>query len=146
QVRIAAAITAATRIPNFSPIGSGKTIVTLTAIVDKMAAGQIERAIVIAPPNVCDNVWVQEAQSWDHTVHLRIVRFRGTPEARRRALVASWDVVVTSYELGPDLIEAIEAEIEARYLFWPAQLVVFDESSFLKNASSKRFATALEYR
>ena len=64
-------------------MGSGKTIISLTAIQELIAAGELERVLIFAPLKVVESVWRQEACKWSHTNKLEVQLCTGTPEQRK---------------------------------------------------------------
>jgi superfamily II DNA or RNA helicase len=46
-----------------APVGAGKTAITLTAMRDMLAAGGVQRFLVVAPKRVAVNVWPVEARA-----------------------------------------------------------------------------------
>ena len=61
------------------PVGSGKTVITWTAIADLMDGGYIERPMVFAPMRVAQLVWPQERGQWAHLTDRPIVAWGGEP-------------------------------------------------------------------
>jgi superfamily II DNA or RNA helicase len=104
-----------------APVGAGKTAITLTAMRDMLAAGEVQRFLVVAPKRVAVSVWPAEAKLWAPTLLVSVVI--GTPTQRVKALQANVQVVVATYD----------------NLQWLAEQplhfdgVVFDELTRLKN-------------
>lgn len=118
----------------FMDPGLGKSVTTLTAIVDLKAAGRIGKVLVVGPPRVVATVWAREADLWEHTAHLRVLTLTGTAEQRREALrtrLAETDVVCISYGLLTWLHKTVKRET------W--DWVVIDESSMVKNHKTRRW-------
>jgi superfamily II DNA or RNA helicase len=115
-----------------APVGAGKTAITLTAMRDMLAAGGVQRFLVVAPKRVAVNVWPVEAKLWAPTLSLSVVI--GTPTQRVKALQANARVVVATY----DNLQWL-AEQPLRF-----DGVVFDELTRLKNPSGKRFKAILK--
>lgn len=113
-------------------MGLGKTTSTLTAISDMLDGFTVNKVLVIAPLRVANSVWAQEARLWTHLKHLRVSVCTGSDRARRGALALSADVYVINRENVPWLVENYGKA-------WPFDMVVIDESSSFKSASSKRF-------
>lgn len=75
--------------------GVGKTITAILGLVERARRGlPVFPALVVAPASVIDH-WVESWSTW--APHLRTVAYRGTP-AKRRELVGTADVYVTSYD------------------------------------------------
>ena len=113
-------------------MGLGKTASTLTVISDMLDGFTANKVLVVAPLRVANSVWRQEGRLWEHLKHLRISVCTGSDKARRGALALDADVYVINRENVPWLVENYGAK-------WSFDMVVIDESSSFKNASSKRF-------
>lgn len=118
----------------FLDMGLGKTVATLTA-VDRMVNDWLEvcKVLVIAPKSVAVNTWGAEAGKWDHLHRLRVSVAVGTAAQRRKALDREADVYVTNRENTAWIVS------EYRDAPWPFDMVVLDESSSFKDASTRRF-------
>lgn len=117
----------------FLSMGLGKTVITLTAINElKYHRFQVARCLVVAPKKVAEATWATEAAKWDHLRHLRIIPVLGSAKRRIAALATPGDVWVINRENVPWLVDYCRNA-------WPFDMVVLDESSSFKNASSKRF-------
>lgn len=119
----------------FVPTGLGKTVSTLTALLDL----GMPRTLVVAPARVVEmDVWGKEARAWDHLSDVVVRPLVGSPKEREVFLhdVAFEDsmVEVISYNLFEWLCDHFYMEMERRY-----GAIVFDELSMLKHAGSKRF-------
>lgn len=113
-------------------LGLGKTVTTLTAIVDLLDGFAASRALVIAPLRVANSVWKQEATHWQHLRHLKIEIATGSEKSRIAALCREADINVINREN----VEWLVKHFGNR---WPFDVVIVDESSGFKNPSSKRF-------
>ena len=113
-------------------MGLGKTTSTLTAVSDMLDGFMANRVLVIAPLRVANSVWAQETRLWEHLKHLQVSVCTGSEKARRGGLALDADVYVINRENVPWLVENYGAK-------WPFDVVVIDESSSFKSASSKRF-------
>jgi len=115
-----------------APVGAGKSAITLTAMRDMLAAGEVQRFLVVAPKRVAVSVWPAEAKLWAPALSVSVVI--GTPTQRVKALQANVQVVVATYDNLQWLAEQ------------PLQFdgVVFDELTRLKNPSGKRFKALIK--
>ena len=120
----------------FLDMGLGKTVSVLTAF-DKLKydRGEVQSLLVIAPLRVALLTWRQEAAKWDHLRHLRVNLIHG-PE-KQKALEAQADVYVINYD-GLLWLKEIAASTTRRSTLPCIDMVVFDESTFIKNNSAKR--------
>jgi SNF2 family DNA or RNA helicase len=111
--------------------GLGKTVITLSAIWELMFDYfEISKVLVIAPLRVAENTWTEELEKWDHLSFLRISKVLGSEKERIEALKAPADIYVINRENVAWLSELGE---------WDFDMLVIDELSSFKNASSKRF-------
>jgi len=115
-------------------MGLGKTVCVLTIVAEEVDKCLTPGICVIAPPKVVDEVWEAEAQKWDHTKHLKVVKVRG-PAAKRDGILrrGGFDVYLVSYS---NLLWLCDWMLENQP---PFDGMVFDESSMMKSSSSKRF-------
>lgn len=107
--------------------GMGKTIATLTALVDLGSP----RTVIVAPARVAETVWHTEAARWQHTRHFPLRACVG-PRAHRLAVVTSGSSIVISYENLSWLLDTVPLEK------WFGA-IVFDELSKMKAAGTTRF-------
>lgn len=121
-------------------MGMGKTISTLTTIVDRMAAGQLQKVIIFGPLRVIQSVWAKEAVKWEHTKHLRFSVMHGTREKRTRQLFAPADIYLCNYENMNWLAETLDHYFLSQGKPIPFQMVVYDEVSKCKNSGTTRIA------
>lgn len=119
-------------------MGLGKTIITLTAIVDRIRTGEIQKVLVWGPVRVITSVWAREARKWSHTRHLRFSVIHGDPDKRKRAMFADADIYLCNYENMNWLAEQLKIYCLDRGRPLPYQMVVYDEVSKLKDSTSLR--------
>ena len=121
-------IAQAKQIPNvglFLPPGLGKTITTLTIIVEQMQG----KTLIIAPNRVAETVWDVEVSKWEHLKKLRVSKILGTPTQRLQAIKKEADIYLVNLE---NVAWLLEQEPHFNNL-------VIDESSRFKDSSTKRF-------
>jgi SNF2 family DNA or RNA helicase len=116
----------------FLDMGLGKSVSTLTAALDLIQSFAVHKVLVIAPLRVANSVWAQETAKWAHLRPLRVSVCTGLSKRRLAALQMDADVYVINRE-------NVEWLVEQYGTRWPFDMVVIDESSSFKNASSKRF-------
>lgn len=116
----------------FLDMGLGKTSIALSAIRTLIAAGDIQRVLVIAPKRVADTTWTDEAVKWSHTAGLVFVRVLGSAAERIAALATPGHVFLINRENVKWLVELCGKN-------WPFDMVVIDESSSFKDHGSQRF-------
>lgn len=120
-------------------LGLGKTITTLTAITDLLDSLTVCKVLIIAPLRVANSVWHTEAKRWTHTKELTFSIVTGSEKERISALFKSADIYVINRENVQWLVEHYKTK-------WPYDLVVIDESSSFKSASSQRFKALKKVR
>ena len=117
----------------FLDMGLGKTAITLSAVAELLDLGEAKRVLVVAPLRVASTVWAEEAQKWDHTRHLRVVKVLGSPEQRLSALRADADL----YVINRENLAWLTNQYARRK--WPFDTVVLDELSSFKSSKAERF-------
>ena len=122
----------------WAQMGLGKTIVTLTSIVDRMRAGQVKKTLIFGPLRVIQAVWSRESKKWEHTKHLRFSVLHGTKDKRNRALFSDADIYLCNYENMNWLAEQLDHYYLSQGKPIPFDMVVYDEVSKLKNSTTKR--------
>lgn len=110
-------------------MGLGKTVITLTAILSLIDNKFISKVLVIGPLRVINNVWHNEIQKWEHLKHLTYSLIIGNEKQRLEALNQKADI----YLINRENTEWLYSQNNN----W--DMIVLDESSSFKNASSKRF-------
>ena len=132
-----------TRAGLFIDMGLGKTVITLTAILDLLKGGTVRKVLVVGPVRVIQGVWRQEAKKW---AHLRSLRFKllDGPESRRlKDLQSSAEIHLISPDNLPWLMRVLASRM--RRNGWPYDMLVIDESSMFKTPKTRRF-TLLRHR
>ena len=119
-------------------LGLGKTITTLTAIVDLIDSMAVSKVLIVAPLRVANSVWHKEAANWQHTKHLKFSIVTGSEKERLSALHKTADVYVINRENVHWIVEHLKKD-ELYTRFWKFDMIVLDEASSFKSASSQRF-------
>ena len=139
----------------FAGCGTGKTVVTATWVQDVLRGRRASRALIVAPRLVAAFGWPVELRKWSHLAPLaassRSLTFADLmltteirPDGRRGGLVftdkrgtkrhlsgLAEQVHVCSWDAFPWLAKAYGSA-------WPYDLVVFDESSHLRDQRGER--------
>jgi SNF2 family DNA or RNA helicase len=119
----------------FLPMGLGKTASVLSAIKAIKAKGEIDRFLIIAPIRVCKLVWPLEIQKWADFNALTISIAHG--KNKKEALESGSDILLINPEGLPWLARTIlNKEFTFKGKRW---MLIVDESSNFKNATSQRF-------
>jgi SNF2 family DNA or RNA helicase len=135
QIRVIEELKASTGLQLVMAMGGGKSVSTLTAIVDLLASNTIRAAIIIAPVRVALTTWPNEISSWEHTAHLDAVVLAGSPEKRLKLLKEKHDIYICSIDLLVWLIDALRkfAKDDPRW-----DMLVIDELSRFKSPRGER--------
>ena len=114
--------------------GLGKTIIVLSALESLFFDSfSIKGVLVIAPLRVVQSVWRQEAAKWSHTKDLTFSYITGDPGSRIRGLCTKAHIYLINYENLPWLQTQVEHRFLTKGLYPPWDMIVFDESSKMKN-------------
>ncbi|MCM1577818.1 MAG: DEAD/DEAH box helicase [Ruminococcus sp.] len=115
-------------------MGLGKTIITLTALLDLLFNRfLVSKVLIVAPKKVAENTWQAEIAKWDHTNGvLRYSTVLGSRVQRLKALNTPASLYIINRENIPWLVDHYRNS-------WPFDMVVLDEASSFKNHQSKRF-------
>ena len=114
-------------------MGLGKTVSTLTALVDLLVTKDIKKVLIIAPLRVAQHTWPAEIKNWQHLRALRYSLIAGFGVSKReQAMHSSAPIHIINRENVPWLVESLGQD-------WHYDCVVIDESSSFKNHGSKRW-------
>jgi len=116
----------------FMGMGSGKSSIVLGILSVLKEKQAMRRAIIIAPSRVCNNVWPQEREKWADFHGLTMSVLHG-PKKDRLLEAFNHDVAVISVD---SLAWAVRAGVFERV---NADVLIVDESSFVKSHTSQRF-------
>ncbi len=111
--------------------GLGKTPIILNSIVEM----GLKNVLVIAPKNVAETVWEQEARKWKQTEHLKFARVLGNQKQR---LAALREKDVDIYLISRDNLVWFKNLEQPRIHLDRFSMIVIDESSSFKNPEAKR--------
>ena len=106
----------------FLSVGLGKTITMGTVIADLNL-----RTLIVSTPRICDFVWEVELSAWEHTAGLSVSNLHVAPKKRKALLGAQ--VLLISFDLLDWFIKQ-NCHVD---------MIIVDESSLIKNSSSKRY-------
>jgi SNF2 family DNA or RNA helicase len=127
----------------FLGMGLGKSCITLTTIDHLITHGIIRSALILAPLRVCAGTWQQEAKKWGHLEHLTFSHITGSPDQRMSSLFKPANVYLTNYENLPWLSAQLHAYFIGNNLAMPFDMLVCDESTKIKNPSTRRVEALL---
>jgi len=111
-------------------MGAGKTVSSATAASDLLDDYAVSRVLIIAPLRVCNNVWPDEFQEWEHLSHLKISLATGSAKQRTESVESDHDVLVINRENVYWLFKNFRCK-------W--DMLIVDESSSFKSHKSQRF-------
>lgn len=124
----------------FLDMGLGKSVITLTALVDLLHDRfEVSKVLVIAPLRVANTTWLDEVLKWKHLKNLRVSRVLGSAKERTMALYKKADIYTINRENVPWLVDLYKNE-------WPFDMVIIDELSSFKSPSAKRFRALKKVR
>ena len=116
----------------FASVGTGKSVMSMTAFAAALYAGIARRALVVAPLAVAKFTWASEFRKWAHLQHLRVSLVVGTPTQRQAALEADADLYVVNFDVLTKVLDQYPREL-------PWDTLIIDELSKLKDRSTKRW-------
>lgn len=119
--------------------GLGKTAITLNAILQLKKKKVIKKVLIIAPLLVCYNVWPAEIKKWAQFNNLSVAIAHG--RKKLEALDTDADITLINYEAIAWLFSLKGGGLNTVNKIKKAgfDVLVFDELSKMKNASSNRF-------
>lgn len=149
--------------------GSGKTVVSLTAIASLIEQGVCKGALVVAPHRVLATSFPSQVEKWDHLQWLTLANMR-TPEGQRMWEEGSADIYMVNSELLPTItrnvkcrkckgegcktcgngfIEQVTPGFVDKFIkkrkSIPVDILLVDEVSTAKNPSSVRYNALRPY-
>ncbi|WP_028125411.1 DEAD/DEAH box helicase [Eremococcus coleocola] len=124
----------------FLDMGLGKTVISLTAILNLLFDSfQVRKVLVIAPLRVARDTWPDEIEKWEHLKLLNYSVVVGSAKERQKALEEDADIYIINRENVTWLIEKSDHPFDY-------DMVVIDELSSFKSHRSKRFKSLLKVR
>ena len=124
----------------FLDMGLGKSVITLTALLDLcLDRFEIAKILVIAPLRVARDTWTAELQKWDHLKCFTYTTVIGSVSEREAALRKKAHIYLINRENVSWLIE------ESGFPF-DFDMIVIDELSSFKSYQAKRFRSLLRVR
>lgn len=128
------------RVGLFVDMGLGKTLATLATVNELFKKGSLspdKPILVIAPKMVALDTWSREAEKWGYDIDVLINI--GLTKKKREALFEKARNVTkpTLLTTNPEQLEHIKTAFSDRIN--PFQMIIVDELSLFKSATSKRF-------
>jgi len=112
----------------FADMGLGKTAIILTYLMMRKRDNPNFKTLIIAPKRVCDFVWPQEIEQWDHTKLMTYFRLNSKKDLNSGKLNS--DILIINTENIFPYIAALSKLCNC---------LIVDESTGFKNHNSKRF-------
>ena len=124
----------------FLDMGLGKSVITLTALLDLcLDRFEISKVLVIAPLRVARDTWSTEIHKWDHLKPFTYSVIVGNVAERKAALAKKAHIYLINRENVSWLVE------DSGFPF-DFDMVVIDELSSFKSYQAKRFRSLLKVR
>lgn len=120
-------------------VGTGKTVISLTAMLYAIERQEVTRWLVLAPLLVATDTWAQEPSEWSHLKGLDIAIACGSENDRIKAIESDAEIVAMNYENLQWLMDHYPRTRRGRPETLPFDGLVCDEIDKLKSVSSKRF-------
>lgn len=118
-------------------VGTGKSVMLLTAMQQWVDDAILKRALVLAPKRVCMETWLPELDEWSHLDpdKLRMGCIAGKTPTQRVKLIEDthYNVLLANYELLPWLMEAYPDGLP------DCNVLICDEIDKLKDPTTRRF-------
>lgn len=134
----------------FLDVGFGKTITTLSSLLDLSAAGELTgNILVVAPKAIARSTWIDELHDWGIPANWTslIVNERGKQLSRKKRL-ERYDEIYSSpsafYFLNKELVTDIVQWCLDNRRPWPFANVVVDELQGFKSYSASRFKALMK--
>lgn len=131
-------------------MGLGKTVTTATAVRWLLDSMQVRRVLIVAPLRVAQKTWPDEFESWSHLTRTRWYRGVGkigqklTPAKRLAALKEFLDDPFGEvYIINRENVVWLYKTLRELGVAWPFDLLVYDESSRLKEGKKRTAAKNL---
>ena len=124
----------------FLNMGLGKSVITLTAIMDlRFDSFEIRKVLVVAPLRVARDTWPAEREKWEHLKGLTYSVAVGSEAQRKAALMQRADIYIINRE-------NVEWLVSKSGLPFDYDMLVIDELSSFKSYQAKRFRSLMAVR
>lgn len=124
----------------FLDCGLGKSVITLTAIYDLLFNSfEVRKILVVAPLRVARDTWPMEIGKWNHLGGLSYSLVTGTEAERKAALERNAHIYLINRE-------NVDWLVNISGFILDFDMLVIDELSSFKSASTKRFKSILKLR
>jgi len=121
----------------FVGLGLGKTIMAIEIFKHLEATNVVKRALVLAPPRVCELTWPDEIDRWVDYQHVSYTNLSGkTPAKRKEYLMERADVCISTTDSVVWLAKEFNTPAKLKRL--PYDFLIVDESTAYKTWGSQR--------
>lgn len=120
-------------------VGTGKTVIALTAAQNALLEGEVQRWLVLAPLLVATDTWAYESDEWEHLQHLNFIVACGDATQRQFAIDMNCDVTIMNYENLQWLMDQYPRPRKGEPETLPFDGLICDEIDKLKSVSTNRF-------
>ncbi len=121
-------------------MGLGKTVITLTALLDLcLDTFEVQKILVIAPLRVARDTWGAEIKKWDHLKGFTYSVAVGSETERKAALMQRVNIYIINRE-------NVSWLVESSNLPFDYDMIVIDELSSFKSHQAKRFKSLMRIR
>jgi len=118
-------------------LGLGKTIMAIKIFEELRAMGVVHRALILAPPRVCELTWPDEFDRWEDFRQLSYTNLSGkTPAKRKDLLMERADVCISTSDSVVWLAKEFDTPGKLKRL--PYDFLIVDESTAYKSWGSQR--------
>lgn len=122
----------------FAEMGTGKTRTMIDILRDKYNTNRrVMRTVIFAPIVVLEN-WRREILKYSNIDPDRIVVLDGTPTQRTRVWHKAMDKFLGNFIVLVNYDKIIRPDVFAQLAMWKPEIVVLDESHYVKDHTSKR--------
>lgn len=124
----------------FFTVGTGKSVMSLTAIEELFSNMTVNKPLIIGPSRVVSHTWPNEIKKWDHTKYLRIsVIQHKTSYRSEQQRIKALNTPADIYAVSRDNIAWLVHYCAKTLKRWPFDVLIIDELSNYKNPSAQRF-------
>lgn len=124
----------------FFTVGTGKSVMSLTALDFLLNTFEINKPLIIGPSRVVSHTWPTEIKKWNHTKNLKIsvIQHKSSHKSEQQRIDAL-NTKADVYAVSRDNIAWLVRYCAKTYKRWPFDVIIIDELSNFKNSSSMRF-------
>lgn len=124
----------------FFTVGTGKSVMSLTAVEELFSSMIIDKPLIIGPSRVVSHTWPNEIKKWDHTKYLSIsvIQHKSSYRSEQQRIDAL-NTPADIYAISRDNIAWLVHYCAKTFKRWPFDILIIDELSNYRNPSTQRF-------